>query len=261
LDREKSLIGATLSDKWYRKASAQTALVSAVALVVITLLVEFSPRSALKEKVATLETQLAPFRALALERFGGNEQQALAKLAAQLGELEAQLKREGGVIRRFDVAAFATLKGKWKSSTPPDFSHLFKTGARAYDIRVELKTNDADMRWLEFTDSSAPRMAAGENNSWILDYAAQAPAGSWILGVNRNDLQRCGNVEMRLYGIDKDATTDSVITVTSLTLSFYINGVPACRCEYHPDFTAQLSEEQGSPVRIQLGGPVSIQTP
>jgi len=237
----------------------QTALVGGACLIAVTLLVEFSPKARLEKQVAILETQLAPFRAIAIERFGGTEQQALVKFAAQLGELEKQLKREAGTIRRFDVAAVATLVGDWKSTTPPDFSHLFRTGGRGSDIRIELKTKDADMRWLEFTDSSPPRMAAGEDRSWILDYTAQVPPGSWVLGLDRNELLTCGPAVITLYGIDRNATNDSIVTVTRLTLTFYVNGVPACRCDYSPAYRAQLTEEHGSPVRVQINGPVAIE--
>jgi hypothetical protein len=248
-----------LGNRWYQKATVQTAVVGGVFLTIVTAIVEFSPKRRLERQVAGLEAQLAPFRAVAVERFGGNEQQALAKLAAQLGELQTQLQREAGTIRRFDVAAVANLTGDWKSTSPPDLSKLFRTGGRGSDIRAELKTEDADMRWVEFTDITPPRMVAGEHNSWILDYGGQVPAGSWLLGANRNDLQTCGSVEMTFYGIDHNTTQDGVITVNSLTLTFYVNGIPACRCEYHPNFRAQLTGEQGSPVKIQLAGPVTVQ--
>lgn len=169
------------------------------------------------------------------------------------------LKREAGTIRRLDVAVAVTLAGDWKSTTPPDFSRYFRTGGRGSDIRIELKTKNADMRWVEFTEGSPPRIVAGEDNSWILDYTSQAPAGSWILDVDRDDLQTSGTVEMRLYGIDYNVTHDGVVTVNTLTLTFYVSGVPTYRCEYRPALKAQLTEDLGSPVRIQLSGPVALQ--
>ncbi len=101
----------------------------------------------------------------------------------------------------------------------------------------------------------------GERNSWVLDYTSQASVGSWVLGVNRNDLQTCGAVVMRLYGIDYNATQDGVVTVNSLTLNFYMNGIPAGRCEYHANLRVQLTQELGSPVRVELYGPVAIERP
>jgi hypothetical protein len=169
------------------------------------------------------------------------------------------LKRDAGTVRRFEVAAVITFAGDWKSTTPPDFSRYLRTGERGANLRIELKTKDADMRWVEFTESSPPKIVAGERNSWVLDYTSYASPGSWVLGVNRDDLQTCGTVVMRLYGIDSNATQDGVVTVNSLTLTFFVNGAPAYRCEYHPALRLQLTPELGSPVRVQLFGPVGIQ--
>ena len=169
------------------------------------------------------------------------------------------VKREAATIRRLDVAAVITLAGDWKSTTPPDFSRYLRTGERGVNIRTELKTKDSDMRWVEFTDSSPPRMVAGEHNTWVLDYTSQASPGSWVLGVNRDNLQTCGTAVMRLYGVDYNATHDGVVTINSLTLDFFVNGIPAYRCEYHPNLRTQVTPELGSPVRVELYGPVAMQ--
>ena len=171
------------------------------------------------------------------------------------------LKRDAATIRRFDVAAVITLAGDWKSTTPPDFSRYLRTGERGANLRIELKTKEADMRSVEFTESSPPKIVMGERNSWVLDYTSQASVGSWVLGVNRDDLQTCGTVVMRLYGIDYNATQDGVVTVNSLTLNFYMNGIPAGRCQYHPNLRVQLTQELGSPVRVELYGSVAIERP
>jgi hypothetical protein len=170
-----------------------------------------------------------------------------------------RLKHESGTIRRFDVASAVTLAGDWKSTTPPDFSRYLKTAERGVNIRIEIMTKDAEMRWIEFTDSDPPRIVAGEHNTWILDYTSHAPAGCWIFDVNRDDLQKCGTVVMRLYGIDYNATNDGVVSVNNLTLNFFVNGAPAYRCEYNPSLTLELTPELGSPVRLQLYGPVVMQ--
>jgi hypothetical protein len=171
------------------------------------------------------------------------------------------LKRDAGTVRSFDVAAVITLVGDWKSTTPPDFSRYLRTGERGANLRIELKTKDADTRWVEFTESSPPKIVVGERSSWVLDYTSHASVGSWVLGVKRDDLQACGTVVMRLYGIDYNATHNGVVTVDSLALSFYVNGVPAGRCEYHPNLRMQLTQELGSPVRVELYGPVAIERP
>ena len=61
----------------------------------------------LEQENQRLETQIAPFRALAVERFGKDAEEALVKLAAQVRDLEIQLERAGGVRRLKPEAAVA----------------------------------------------------------------------------------------------------------------------------------------------------------
>src|ERR1039457_4454058 len=96
-----------MAQKWYQKATVQGAIVAALALLIATLAPIALEVPSLKsdnadlnrkltEKSADLqrlETQLAPFRTIALERYTGPENEALAKLASQiqlLQELDTQ---------------------------------------------------------------------------------------------------------------------------------------------------------------------------
>lgn len=225
---------SSLPQPWYRKASVQTALVSGVFLTIVAVIVECSPKGRLEQEnrrlvndVQRLETQLAPFRAIAIERFGQNEEEALAKLAAQVEELQTEMLRAAGVIRRFDVEIVASLTGNWQSDEPPDLTKLFRKAGRGSDVRIELETNNGVMRWLELQNSRGPRIARGEGGSWVLDYTVEAPTGSWILGTHRDDLKNCGGLELTLYGIDCEVSKDSVVSVVNVTLSLLVNGIPA----------------------------------
>ena len=135
-----------MTKKWYKKASVQTALIGGAFLVAVTLIVQYSPKTKLEKEIDVLEgeiqkleTQIAPFRALAIERFGENEEEALAKLAVQVEELQTQISRAKGIVRRFDVSVVATIKGDWKSNEPPDLSKLTRTASRGSDISVEIQ--------------------------------------------------------------------------------------------------------------------------
>jgi hypothetical protein len=105
-----------MAQKWYQKASVQTAIVSACALIVVALIPialqvprlqseNQKLRDGLDEKTAEiqrLETLLVPFKTIALERFTGSEAEALGKLAERLKILEEQL---GDVDRLREIAA------------------------------------------------------------------------------------------------------------------------------------------------------------
>ena len=96
-----------MATKWYQKATVQGALVAAAALIIVTSVpialqvpnlndeIRFLERK-LGERSAEiqrLETQLAPFKTIALARYTGPENEALAKLAGQV-ELLQRLDEE-----------------------------------------------------------------------------------------------------------------------------------------------------------------------
>jgi type II secretory pathway component PulL len=96
-----------LAEKWYQKGVVQAAIISGALLIVAALVNQFGPKARLEKEVdqlkkenQRLETQIAPFRAIAVERFGGSADEALAKLSAQVHDIEAQLERAEGTIRR-----------------------------------------------------------------------------------------------------------------------------------------------------------------
>ena len=92
-----------MAQKWYQKAGVQAAIVGALALVVVTLIPialkvpdleseNAQLKGKLGEKTAEiqrLETLLAPFRTIALEKYTGSENEALAKLASQINLLQS----------------------------------------------------------------------------------------------------------------------------------------------------------------------------
>ena len=91
-----------MPQKWYQKATVQGAIVGASALIVVTLIPVAlqvprlkSENAALVRKVfektaevQRIETLLAPFRTIALERYTGPENEALKKLASQIQILQ-----------------------------------------------------------------------------------------------------------------------------------------------------------------------------
>lgn len=88
--------------KWYQKASVQTAVVSGIFLLIGIAIPYVFKVPALENKIAQLEkenfdktaeiqrleTQLTPFKTIALEKYTGPEQEALRKLADELEKLK-----------------------------------------------------------------------------------------------------------------------------------------------------------------------------
>ena len=94
-----------MAQKWYQKATVQTALVSGVFLIVAIVIPYVFQIPALKDKIAQLEKensdktakiqqleiQLTPFKTIALEKYTAPEQEALNMLAAELEKIKNSL--------------------------------------------------------------------------------------------------------------------------------------------------------------------------
>ncbi|MDE2009290.1 MAG: hypothetical protein KGJ09_04335 [Candidatus Omnitrophica bacterium] len=88
---------------WYKKASVQAAIVAGISLVIVAVIPYIFQIPNLQKRIQELEgdlqaknfeiqgleTQLAPFKTIALGRFTGTESEALSKLAFQLNNLES----------------------------------------------------------------------------------------------------------------------------------------------------------------------------
>jgi len=91
-----------MAKKWYQKATVQTAIVSGILLVIGIGIPYIFRVPTLKNKIdqlekensnktaeiQRLETQLTPFRTIALEKYTGSEQEALKKLAEEFENLK-----------------------------------------------------------------------------------------------------------------------------------------------------------------------------
>jgi len=105
-----------MSQKFYQKASVQVAIVSAIGLIIVTILTIAHQRSQLKSdnirlhqendaktaEIQRLETLLTPFRTIALEKYTLPEAEALRKLAGQIGELQVADKRKTDKIAELE---------------------------------------------------------------------------------------------------------------------------------------------------------------
>ena len=91
-----------MTQRFYQKASVQVAIVSAISLIIVTLLTIGHQRSQLKSdnkkfereladktaELQRLETLLTPFRTIALEKYTGTEAEPLRKLADYVVDLQ-----------------------------------------------------------------------------------------------------------------------------------------------------------------------------
>jgi hypothetical protein len=108
-----------MKQKWYKKASVQTALVYGVFLLIGIALPYFFKVPALEneiknlskecsdksDEIQRLETQLTPFKTVALEYYPGPEAEALSKLALKISEIENSISnvQDYSLVARLDL--------------------------------------------------------------------------------------------------------------------------------------------------------------
>ena len=105
-----------MSQKFYQKASVQVAMVTAIGLIIVTIITIAHQRSQLKSdnirlqrendskttEIQRLETLLTPFRTIALEKYTLPEAEALRKLAKQIGVLQDADKQKTEKITQLE---------------------------------------------------------------------------------------------------------------------------------------------------------------
>jgi len=123
-----------MAQKWYRKATVQAAFVGAVAVIVVgiaPLVLQVQDLKSdnrdlerkLTERIAEvqrLETLLAPFKTIALQRYMGSEAEALENLARQIGELQTSDAEKTKRIAELEEQ----LEQTSKQATPPTLELL-----------------------------------------------------------------------------------------------------------------------------------------
>ena len=153
-----------MSQKWYQKDGVQASLVGGVTLILATAIATAIPnwlkipkyeteienlRSNLSDReleVLKLETQLTPYRTLAVEIFGGSESEALSKLLIRFSELDSKVT-ELKQIENNRVRASQSMESL-KQTPPVVNSSLHKRDSGEWIVSIVIE-NDVPIkvRW------------------------------------------------------------------------------------------------------------------
>ncbi len=119
-----------MEQKWYTKASVQAAIAGAVIVGILGIAIPNllqipklnekieqlkNENSAKDFKIQNLETEIAPFKTIALERFTGTEAEALSKLSFQLNNLEGAISD----VKKYTYVSTLTAYGSPYSTSGP----------------------------------------------------------------------------------------------------------------------------------------------
>lgn len=110
-----------MAQRWYQKASVQAALVSGLFIFATAAIVQWSEARRLKaqneqlqRENQRLETQLAPFRAIAVTRYPGSESEALVKLSRDVEDLGKELAKTSATVSSYRARFVVRVSANWK---------------------------------------------------------------------------------------------------------------------------------------------------
>lgn len=179
----------------------------------------------LNQKVILLETQMAPFKAVALEKYPGQVTEAMAQLIADITRFEKALVEAETKIRGYEV--FITVRGKieWKNGKPPEIKERFWLGdpdsTVSATFEMETKKGKVLVPMFGFKHYSE---TLENDGSTTIKYKAESLPGGELLGFQPSDLIKISKSEFRLIGVSPQTTDSNIVTVKDVSLDFYFNG-------------------------------------
>jgi cell division protein FtsL len=236
-----------MSQKFYQKASVQVAMVTAIGLIIVTLITIAHQRSQLKSdnnrlqreneskttEIQRLETLLTPFRTIALEKYTLPEAEALRKLAKQIGVLQDADKQKKEKITQLEKELIQT-----KSLAEPCklafLSKNIEKVDQGYRVTMRFKPTknerlgllafsaalpvNADNQILDFWPSKNSSFTSGKNSKKIENNGKSALLRYSLLGFGYPSIdlvvsgptkvQIQGNNGLETFEIDVQATAE-----------------------------------------------------
>ena len=240
-----------MAQKWYQKASVQTAIVSGLFLIAVTAVPYALRVPKLNDKIddlnhkledksqeiLRLETQLAPIRALALEKYPGDQAEALKKLANEVTSLRERFERAERSINRFQARVKLLISANWSASKPPVNQSAFSAWINPSLMFRGSKTGALPKVALFSTESRTTEAPADELG---VEYVAEPKAGAPPLGMSIDDLAAYTTAILSVPFVKIDTVTDGKATLKHLELEILVNGTRRFFVSHNPNYSFDL---------------------
>jgi len=254
-----SLFNYENASKWWSWFSRRPAWVRVLIAIGIILVILFwvgltaydrgwnipELETAIRDKdveIQRLETQLVPFKTVALERYPGNETEALKRLAKELSDLELRLEASLQKIHSFEahMCAVVTVEPA-KESTPLDGALLVLGNNPAATVQVELRDGSIQEERFYLTEGM-PSISGLAPGRVSLEYHAKALPGSWVFDRRLDQLSSCRQIQLALYGFKREPTKTERIIIETYSVTLYANGKPVLLVQEKPHMQFVLQD-------------------
>lgn len=183
-----------------------------------------------KQQIMLLETQLAPFKTIALDRYPGVVTESLDRLANDLETLQKKLIDATTSIKSLDAIASIKVSADWKDGKPPDLTNIiwFGGGTKSLSVKFELE-NGSDIDAV-FDGHGGLHIETVNGNVVTIQYQANAVPGSSVFGRKPTDIVALKQVGFIPFGVNSNSVTSKMIKIEHLAIRFFTNGAESFEC-------------------------------
>lgn len=211
-----------------------------------------------KQEIQLLETQLIPFKTIALEKYPGKLGEALSKLAEDIQKFETELRRSERRIKSLVVDIELDLEASWKNGKLPDLSNAIRIGADDPKlVDVDFTFEDSSQALVEFYGCTKLKYIEKEKGITTVSYSALAHSGSPIFGKLSESIQKAKKLKFN-GRVTRDMLADTNFKVHGFRAIFSVNGVPSFNVTVNQTIDANLNSPDSKSLQVFLEQEVDV---
>jgi hypothetical protein len=171
-------------------------------------------------KIADLKQDLLPFKIYSLEKYGGKEREALAKLAKELDRIESQ-------IRTFTAQMTLMVSGQWLREQPRPMTIMDAVG---HPYLTVLSTNKDATNQIAFRATRVQTRRVDQDRVEI-ECLLGVDDGKFPLGADTQALRDYGNFKLAVPAVSGEQTTNGVALLQKIEIVLSVNGASRYRVQ------------------------------
>lgn len=176
------------------------------------------------------ETRLAPFKALALEKYPGRWEDALTKLAGDIQRFEEKLMQAQNRIRTMQVEVTVEFAATWKDNKFPEVSKWlwFEQGAgeREAVVEIEFVHDDGRSILVLFREVEAFNLEKIEGDKALLSFRCSAEARSSIFDFRTDEIHKCARASWMLIHLKPELFEQKPLRIIKTEIDIVANNRP-----------------------------------
>ena len=200
------------------------------------------------QQIILLETQLGPFKTIALERYPGAVTEALARLAKDLEKLQKDLIDATTSIKALDATVSIKVTADWKDGKPPTLNDIITLGGDMMTLRVVFEAQDGDTLEAKFYGFGELGVISTDEEWITVQYQARAAPGSAVFGTKPTGLVAVQVIQFCPFGglkISRVVSRD--LKLEQLDIQFFVNGKEAFKCYFRDTKPGVMPSDECGP--------------